>query len=139
MSNKKQGRATPASSKKRKQRSVKSRSPVIPVVVGLVVVVLVLGAIISFRNQQSAGRGDATGSVATAQARATQSIPYPGVARISLEETLQKLDQGQAVLVDVRSSLSYETAHAAEASSFPEEEIEARLDELPRDQDLVLY
>jgi rhodanese-related sulfurtransferase len=56
-----------------------------------------------------------------------------------LEETVPKLEQGKAVLVDVRSRLSYDKAHAAGATSMPEEEIEARLSELPRDQDLVLY
>jgi hypothetical protein len=105
----------------------------------LVVVVLVLGAIISFSNQRSAGVGNAPGVVATAEALATRSIPYPDVSRISLEETLPRLEQGEAVLVDVRSRSSHEKAHAAGAISMPEEEMDARIGELPRDQDLVLY
>ena len=139
MRKKKTRRATSASSKKRRPRSAKSHSPVIPIVVGTVVVVLVLGVIISLSNQRTAGGGDSAGTVATAQAQATQSIPYPGVARISLEQTLQELERGEAVLVDVRSSSSYEKAHAAGATSFPEDQIEARLDELPRAKNLVLY
>ena len=102
-------------------------------------VAIVVGAASSLSNQRSTGLGDAPGAVATAQAQATQSLPYSGVARISLEETLEMLEQGEAVLVDVRSSTSYEKAHAAGAISMPEEEIDARMNELPRDQDLVLY
>ena len=139
MSRKKQGRTSPASSKKRTQRSAKSRSPAIPIIVGLVVVAIVVGVLISLDNRRSAGGGDATGAVATARAQATQLLPFSGVARISLDEALEKLEQGEAVLVDVRSSASYDNAHAAGATSIPEEEIDARINELPRDQDLVLY
>jgi rhodanese-related sulfurtransferase len=77
--------------------------------------------------------------VVTAQPLSTSGIPYPDVPRISLQETTEKLEQGQAVLVDVRSRASYDKAHATGALSMPEEELDARLNELPRDQELVLY
>jgi rhodanese-related sulfurtransferase len=56
-----------------------------------------------------------------------------------VEETVDKLGSGQAVLVDVRSKSSFDTLHVEGALSFPENEIEGRLDELPQDVDLVLY
>jgi rhodanese-related sulfurtransferase len=56
-----------------------------------------------------------------------------------VDETQEKLAQGEAILVDVRSSTSYAKSHAAGAVSIPEEEMEARQNELPRDKDLVLY
>ena len=100
---------------------------------------VLIGAIVSFSNRESTSVGDTPGTAATAQGLATRAIPYPSVPRISLEETLPKLEQGEAILVDVRSRLSYEKEHAAGATSVPEDEIDARLGELPRDQDLVLY
>jgi rhodanese-related sulfurtransferase len=77
--------------------------------------------------------------VTTAQAQPTSQIPYPNVPRISLDETKSKLDNGQAVLVDVRSKSSYDKSHAVGAISIPEQEINSRLNELPRDQEIVLY
>jgi hypothetical protein len=139
MSKKGQGRPKPAPAGKRKRRSAESRSPVIPIAVGVVVVTIVLAAIISAVGRGPAGADNTMGPVATVQAQATQVLPYSSVPRISLEETLQMLEQGEAVLVDVRSRSSYDEAHAAGARSVPEEEMDARANELPRDQDLVLY
>jgi rhodanese-related sulfurtransferase len=56
-----------------------------------------------------------------------------------VQETVDKLEDGQAMLVDVRSKSSYDALHAEGALSIPEQEMDARLDELPRDIDLVLY
>ena len=55
------------------------------------------------------------------------------------QETQDKLAQGQAILVDVRSKTSYDKSHAEGAISVPEDEIGARQNELPRDKDLILY
>jgi rhodanese-related sulfurtransferase len=56
-----------------------------------------------------------------------------------LEEATEKVEQGEAVLIDVRSRASYEKSHAVGAISIPEPEVDARLAELPRDKELVLY
>jgi len=128
-----------ASSRKRKPNSKSSPSLVIPIVVGLVVVAVIVGAIISIENRRATAATVSGGGLATAQPLDTSSIPFPTVPRISLQETGDRLGQGEAVLVDVRSRESYDKAHAAGAMSFPEEEVDARLDTLPRDKDLVLY
>jgi 3-mercaptopyruvate sulfurtransferase SseA len=94
---------------------------------------------LSNRAPASTTSGEASASADTAQPLPTQPIPNPLVPRISLDEAQTRLEQGQAVLIDVRSRESYDQAHAAGALSFPEEEVDARLGELPRDKDLILY
>ena len=54
-------------------------------------------------------------------------------------EARDKMERGEAVLVDVRSQESFDRSHAAGSISFPEEGILARLDELPRDKEMILY
>ena len=62
------------------------------------------------------------------------------VPRISPEELKDRLDNGEAILVvDSRSSLEFETQHIAGAISVPSFEVESRLDEFPRDQEIVFY
>jgi hypothetical protein len=85
------------------------------------------------------GPGRDPNPVSTALPLATQPIPYPQVPRISLERAQSLLSLGQAVLVDVRSRVSYDKSHAAGALSLPEDEMEAQVDGLPSDRALILY
>ena len=62
------------------------------------------------------------------------------VPRISREDLKDRLDNGEAILVvDARTSYEFETGHIAGAISVPSLEVESRLDEFPRDQDIVFY
>jgi hypothetical protein len=62
------------------------------------------------------------------------------VPRITPEELKERLDNGEAILVvDSRTSLEFETGHIAGAISVPSLEVGSRLDELPRDQEIVFY
>jgi hypothetical protein len=104
--------------------------------------VLVAGAVILSHKQRSVAStapDDLSVPVITVQPQPTQPIPFPEVPRISLQETQTRLEKGEALLIDVRSRELYDQAHASGALSFPEQEIEARLDELPRDKLLILY
>jgi len=128
--------------KKGNHRGSSLSSLAIPIVVVVVVIVLVAVLLASSQNrrlQAGAAPGDVSVSVPTARAQASSPIPHPGVPRITLQETVGTLEQGQAVLIDVRSRSSYEKAHAAGALSFPEDEIQARLNELSAGKDLILY
>ena len=127
---------------RRRAQKKKGPSLAIPIIVGVVVVAVVVGAIALLEMGRTgpaaqAGEGPAQGN--TAQALNTSSIPYPDVPRVSLEEAQNKMALGQAVLVDVRSKASYDNSHAAGAISIPEEEMGARVDELPQDKDIILY
>jgi len=127
-------------------RSTRRRSPsrrqgwAIPVVVGLMVVAIIAGVILSFQNRPAASANSPFSvPVITVQPQPTNQPPFPNVPRISIQEAKEKVELGQAVLIDVRSKQAYDSQHAAGALSFPEEEIEARLSELPRDKELILY
>jgi hypothetical protein len=109
----------------------------IPIVVALVVVAMIVGVIISIEGGSTTSASSSQGN--TALPLNTNSLPYPDVPRISVEETQNLLLQGQAILVDVRSTESFEKSHAAGAISIPEEEAGARMDELPRDREIILY
>jgi hypothetical protein len=127
----------------RKQPARNPPSPAIPIVAGAIIVIIIAAAALiasQSRRILSAGAlGGGAAPVATARALPTEPVPYPDVARISLQETTDKLEQGQAVLIDVRDRSSYDAGHAAGALSFPESEIDSRLNELPRDKELILY
>lgn len=120
-----------------KKQGSQASSMLIPALVGIVVLAIVLGIIITLEGRQ-APAGEAV-TVPTAQPGVAGDIPYPAVPRVPLEETFQKLNRGEILLVDVRGKASYDVGHIAGALSLPEEELNARLDELPRDAEIVLY
>lgn len=62
-----------------------------------------------------------------------------GARRISLREAVTLLERGRAVLVDVRSAESYQTAHAAGAIHIPEAEMVNRLADLPIGKMVITY
>jgi len=102
----------------------------------LVVVAIVVGLVLSIE-----GRGAEASLLPNATSRplATNPLPYPNVPRISVAETWEGMQAGQVLLLDVRSRESYNSLHATDAVSIPEDEINARLEELPRDRDIILY
>jgi predicted sulfurtransferase len=62
------------------------------------------------------------------------------VPRISPREVQNRIDGGEPILiVDSRSADSYAKSHIAGAISVPLNEVESRLAELPRDQEIVFY
>ena len=62
------------------------------------------------------------------------------VPRISAQELKNRLDRGDEILVvDARSAGEYAERHVEGAISVPLGELESRLDEFPRDQEIVFY
>ncbi|HEY8477041.1 MAG TPA: metalloregulator ArsR/SmtB family transcription factor [Chloroflexota bacterium] len=55
------------------------------------------------------------------------------------ERLLQRLAEGSVTVVDVRPAVEYRQGHIAGARSIPLDELERRLAELPRDQEIVAY
>ncbi len=58
---------------------------------------------------------------------------------VDRDTLLQRVRNGEAIVIDVRPSREYRTAHVAGAISVPLDELERRLAELPRDREIVAY
>lgn len=61
------------------------------------------------------------------------------VYSVDREALLRRVQGGEAVVIDVRPSNEYETAHIAGALSIPLEQLEERLAKLPHDKNIVAY
>jgi len=58
---------------------------------------------------------------------------------INAGELVQRMEAGEVLILDVRPELEYQAGHIPEARSIPIDELEARLDELPRKQEIIAY
>lgn len=58
---------------------------------------------------------------------------------VSREELMQRLDTGDVTLLDVRPEEEYLSGHIPGAVGIPLDELEKRLLELPKDQEIVAY
>jgi rhodanese-related sulfurtransferase/DNA-binding MarR family transcriptional regulator len=54
-------------------------------------------------------------------------------------ELVERMEAGDVLVLDVRPELEYQSGHIPEARSIPIGELEARLSELPRDQEIIAY
>ena len=70
---------------------------------------------------------------------AQQNIPYPDVPRMSPTDAKTQLDSGQAIVVDVRAVENYQAAHVEGAISIPLDALEARMQELPKNGEIITY
>ena len=61
------------------------------------------------------------------------------LAAVDLEELKRLVADDSVTLLDVRPALEYRQGHIPDAHSIPVEELEQRLDELPRDREVVAY
>jgi hypothetical protein len=61
------------------------------------------------------------------------------VARIAIDEALPKLSSPDVIWVDTRTAQEYGESHIAGAVSYPAYEQDARLEEIERDKEIILY
>lgn len=54
-------------------------------------------------------------------------------------ELIQKIEQGEVMVLDVRPKAEYEEGHIAGALNVPVEELEERIENLPDDREIVAY
>lgn len=57
---------------------------------------------------------------------------------ISVEEAARLLKEGKTVLLDVRTDQEYEEEHIEGSLHIPLNELEARVDEIPKDKSIIL-
>jgi hypothetical protein len=89
--------------------------------------------------QNAAGAPDeATLQALPTQTRAGTLASSDDVQRISPADAKAMIDQGKAVLYDVRSFEAFDTKHARGSVSLPEERIPSELGNLPKDKALIL-
>lgn len=58
---------------------------------------------------------------------------------VSRDELRDGLERGEVALLDVRPADEYQAGHLPEAINIPLEQLEAMLDDLPRDKEIVAY
>ena len=61
------------------------------------------------------------------------------VPRIGIAEAKEKMEAGEAILVDVRSQATYEQSHIAGSISIPSNQVARQYTELPTDKLIVFY
>src|SRR6266498_3975708 len=58
---------------------------------------------------------------------------------INATQLVERMETGDVLILDVRPELEYQSGHIPEARSIPIDELETRLGELPRDQEIIAY
>ncbi len=58
---------------------------------------------------------------------------------VTAAELLERLREGKVVVLDVRPAEEFRSGHIAGARSIPVDELDARLHDLPRDQEVIAY
>jgi len=58
---------------------------------------------------------------------------------VTREELLKKIARNEVVIIDVRPEDEYHAGHLPQALSIPPEALEARINELPKDKEIVAY
>lgn len=105
-------------------------------VIGALLLVAAAAAFFSSRNAPTPVASVPMSATATAL---PADLPYPAVRRMAVEEAHVAVMSGDAVLVDVRDVEYYKAGHAARAINIPLAELPARMNELAREKQILLY
>lgn len=87
------------------------------------------------RPANVAAKGNSNGP-ATAQ---PSNSPPDNIRRVTIAELRDMMEQNKAVPVDVRGTTSYNQERIKGALDIPENQLSARVNELPKDKLLVFY
>ena len=63
----------------------------------------------------------------------------PEIERITIEDAVERFGRSNVLFVDVRNDLEYRVEHIQGAFHLPVAEVSGRVQELPRDTDLIFY
>jgi 3-mercaptopyruvate sulfurtransferase SseA len=92
-------------------------------------------------NKAGSNSAGSRGNTAASIPSATPGhvAPSDGVKRITTVELRDAVAKGTVIIVDVRTASVYQQNHIKDSISIPLEQVEARLQELPRDKMIVTY
>lgn len=62
-----------------------------------------------------------------------------GIYNISVDEAKGLVDSGEMFILDVRKAPEYDAGHLIGSTSIPLSELDDRLDEIPKDEPLLVY
>lgn len=65
--------------------------------------------------------------------------PSPESAAVTVDEARRKLDAREAVMIDVREADEWRAGHVAGATHIPLGELAARIGDIPRDAEVLLF
>ena len=111
------------------------KKPTTPIILIILGSVIVLGVVIW---QTIKVLGPETTAAQTSPVP-TAEIPFPEVARISLQDAKSAFDDGSAVFVDVRDTEYYSAAHISGALNIPYSQVRTRMTELDKSQWIITY
>jgi 3-mercaptopyruvate sulfurtransferase SseA len=100
----------------------------------LLLLPLTIAACNTVLPQTESTTAPATSNQPQTQGQADLPQTEDSVPRVTVEEAKLAHDNGEAVIVDVRSAESYAAGHAAGAISIPLAEFELNIDNLPLDK-----
>lgn len=63
----------------------------------------------------------------------------PVLESLTIDELIQRLETNEVVLIDVRPEEEYKSGHIANAISIPIGQLTSRLQELPKNQEIIVY
>ncbi len=104
---------------------------------GLVVALVAVAAIAVALNRPSQPAAPGVSSAIPTAPVASQNIPFPNVARVTVDNAHVMGMTGAAVIVDVRDKPFFDQSHVRGALSLPLSELPARFAELPKDKAIL--
>lgn len=108
--------------KKKSKRKALSSSSSMPLIILGIGAVLVVVAIILF-----------------AQTGKTGNITPESIQRVSAAEAMAAIENGEAIILDVRSQAAYNDKGISGAVNIPLEELDLRMDELDKEKWIITY
>ncbi|HEV7373753.1 MAG TPA: rhodanese-like domain-containing protein [Pyrinomonadaceae bacterium] len=78
-------------------------------------------------------------SATTPASSSAQNVPSDGVRRITTVELRDDLDKGNTIVIDTRPLENYKQSHIKGSISVPLDQVQSRINELPRDKMIVAY
>lgn len=90
-------------------------------------------------NGSAQANGTGPGAATAESPQQSRNTSPDNVRRVTIAELRDMMEQNKAVAVDVRGTSSYNQEHIKGSLDIPENQLSARINELPKDKMLVFY